>query len=328
MVSARTRTVAFVTILTVLSVVALLLFRTRTSNWTPPAGAAREAENTRATFRASPVARITEPAAVIAALGAGRSFSAVHNTPDGDDIELVEEPDTLTEAQFDALRKTVSDFLAARASANAETYAEWMTNRDYTLKPLDEEIDGKPGLTTRHPGYAHRFKLAAGREISQADTPWTVFRDAFEGECRRHNTTPTGISTGPGAVEIWLATAVGTGGAPVYDILTPFQPVFFARAETLADEPDAPMYWADGQQYDGWPHWKPPVSVEEVLDRDGSVQIARIHFIIRNDRDVVLPADMILFYDPRSGMWHLPDRRAAFEYANTYAIPLYAGPEF
>jgi hypothetical protein len=212
------------------------------------------------------------------------------------------ELDTSSRASF---AETISGWLVARASGDADVYAAWMRSRGYTPAPFvanDRRLFGR------------RFQLRVGREITLDDTPWDVFKAAFEHEMSgaREPGPTTAISTGPQAIE------VQTVRSDRVDALTredPFTPLLVELVESSELPEDlTKIRWEDGLGRLHWYfgvassagalHWAPPVSLAEVIDRDGSALIARALFMQRTSKKRMIPTIMTMYHDPMSGDWH------------------------
>ena len=321
--------IAIAAVIVGLSTLAVLLLRDRAdTEWRPSAESAREATELIERFRGASHAPVSDRETIIAAFEAAPYFDGTRYSPDGDAIETDSPTGTPTPEQARALWRTVSEYLSVRAEADPLVYAEWMKNRGYSLRPLDADLDGIAGVNSTHQGYLRRFRITTGREITPEDSPWTIFRDAFAGEARVLKTTPVALSTDSDAFEIWYGVAEDSDGAPTYEIQTPSLSVFYAKARAINESTDTTTHWVSGIQHNGWPHWSPPVSIEELLQRHGRIITARVHYVIHTNNNSILPTAMIFFLDPANGVWHIPDRRSSFVYVNTYSIPLGTGPEF
>lgn len=301
----------------------------------PPREAVRAAQETRSLFRSMPTARADDHTALMRALDSAALFNSQRYTEDGHEQTDYEEAPVLSGAERESLLDTAAEFISLRAGGDADAYAEWMRSRGYTLKDRDHEIDGVRGLTVRHPGYVLRFRLASGRDPVEDDTAWSMFRDAFIGQFRKNNTKVIGIASGPGAVEVWVGTIREPFETLRFGALDVFRTVLRARvlgvAHNSADHNLADgekTHWFAREQYDGWPFWTPTATYNQIFEKHGAVLTARLHCILRTQDGGVLPAAMILYYDPDSRLWHLPDRREAFIYVNTYAIPMMTSPVF
>lgn len=329
MTTSKAYPIAIAAVILGLSTFAVLLLRNRAvTEWRPSESSAREAAEIVERFRGAGDAPLSDRETIIAAFDAAPYIDGTRYSPDGDPVDTDEPDGTPTPEQVRSLWSTVSDYLSVRAEADPLLYAEWMKNRGYSLRPLDADLDGIAGVNSRHRGYLRRFRITTEREITPEDSPWTVFRDAFAGEARVLKTTPVALSTESEGIEIWYGVAEGYDGESTYEIQTPSLSVFYAKVRSINESADATTHWVSGIQHNGWPHWAPPVSIEELLRRHGRISTARVQFIMRTVDNKILPTAMIFYLDPTSGEWHIPDRRSAFVYVNTYSIPLGTGPEF
>lgn len=313
---------------------AALLLRHRLTAWSPPESSARLATETRERFSAAPMVEADDRDGLISAFDSAESLDVSHYNDHGEIVADDNAAASVSETERRVLFDTVAEVIELRARADAEAYAEWMRARGYRLKSVQDQLQHpNPKWREQYPRmFAPRFEFKAGREITPTDTPWDLFSLAFEGELvhgRGGTTRPRGIATDPNAIEIWFATLRPEHDP--FDIEKPFLPLLFARgSDGESNEDLSQLHWARGQAYMGWAHWAPPVSYREILARDGAVRFARVHCVLQTKGGGVLPTMFILYLDPDTDVWYLPDHPNAMIYSNTYALKLssVSGPEF
>lgn len=231
----------------------------------------------------------------------------------------------LTDAARDALHQTLVDFVRLRAQADAEAYTAWMRARGAALRPL-REAEGLPKFKQR------MFSIHAGREQTPDDTPWTMFRDAFEGDLahgRAGVTRPKSVAAGEHAAKVLIGVMREPGDIShafvqvMSDLLvsTPF-PEDMQRFEW--SEEWAPLIWWMGQGHPGRSYWRPATDLEQVIERDGRALVVEAHLALVTEAGDALPTRIFLYYDPQANRWHID----GVSYVNTYAVTLGAGPAY
>ena len=289
-----------------LSVVAALHLRHRLL-WKPPQNVVRIYEETQRHYLSAPTAQVVDQAAVITA------FESAHTMAIGDD--------SLTDSERTELCSTLAQFLTHRAGADARAYADWMRARGYTPKPLDA-ID---------PVFFGRYRLATGHDPTDGTSPEEVFRVAFEAELRNPSEAgpPVAIATGANATEIQLATiekADALGNA--------FDPILYELAQSVSfPEDPSSLHWSPdlgriqwyiGDSSAGVSHWAAPISLDEIIQRDGFARVARLLFVQRTRNGLMIPTISTSYYDPRTGAWHI----MGVVYVNIDPNGHRGGPEF
>jgi len=309
---------------------AALLIRSRLT-WKPPDDVLRLAHETNERFQSRPMVSADDQASLARAFESGEFHYAWRYGENGElPTETMSSADGLTDRQRRSLVETLADIVHLRAQADADAYAEWMRGRGCTLRgeALRKQIEEWPG----------RFETHAGRELKPDDTPWTIFRAAFEGELkdgRGGASRPQGLATGQNAMEV----LVGVFDPDRHDLSgtfdQPFFPIMWARGQEAYasaggrtpewDEGMSDLHWFTGQGYNGRAHWTPPVTYKEVVERDGRALLADAHFVIRTS-DAALPTRVLLYYEPQTNIWHIE----GLMFINTYAYgnKLYMGPEY
>lgn len=292
----------------------------RSPAWAPPKEAVRFAKDTSDHLTGMPTVPAGDTAALKEFLGAAPALLDAQLAP-----QRPSDAPLLTDGARDALHQTLADIVALRAQADAEAYASYMRGRGAALRPLE---DAK-GLPKFQQGM---FAIHAGREQTPDDTPWTVFRDAFEGDLlheRAGSTRPTGLAVGENSAKILFGVMETPGNIShaflqiLNDLLvsTPL-PEDAARLEWSAEW--APLIWFIGQEHQGRSYWRPSVTLGEVIARDGHALVAEAHLALVTKGGHALPTRIFLYHDPQATRWHID----AMSYVNTYAVTLGAGPAF
>jgi len=230
----------------------------------------------------------------------------------------------LTANARNSLAEDLAKFISLRAGADAETYASYMRDRGAALKPL-EEFDALPPFKQR------MFTIHAGRERLPDDTPWTMFRDAFEGELahgRGGATRPAGIVRDERASKVLFSIVDTQKDGAIYYAFDELASEIFQNSD-MSDSLTAPSKWGDslwyiGQGYDGWTHWRPPIALPEIVTRDGAALVCEVHLVTSAISGNILPTRIFAYYDPAANHWHIE----GMMYINTYGIAIGTGPEY
>jgi len=231
----------------------------------------------------------------------------------------------LTDAARDALHQTLADIVRLRAQADPEAYAAWMRARGASLRPL-REAEELPKFKQR------MFAIHAGREQTPDDTPWTMFRDAFEGDLvhgRAGATRPKSVAAGEHAAKVLFGVVresedINDAFVQMMNDLLVSTPIPQDMQRLEWSEEWAPLVWWIGQGHPGRSYWRPAIALEEVIERDGRALVAEAHLALVTEAGNALPLRVFLYHDPQTNRWQIDE----MSYVNTYAVSLGAGPVF
>lgn len=301
----------------VASTFALLLMR-RGLKYTPPPENARIVEETVRVFRDLSYVQADDINALIEVFDTAPVYSVPpdREQPDREQNEL----DSPTRA---SLARTISEWISARSSGDAEVYGAWMRSRGYIpapLTPTDRRLYGK------------RFQLRTGREITLDDAPLDIFVAAFQHEMSdsREPGPTTAIAVGSSAIEV--QTVRIDQASTISDAFTPILMDLVASSNLPEDM--TTVRWQDGLERLHWyfylassagaSHWMPPVSLNDVINRDGGAMIARVLFMQHTIRKKMIPTIVTLYFDPDSEAWHIDS--VEYEFMSIDGIT--GGPEY
>ena len=259
-----------------------LLYRNRPQPNTPHPIELRAAEDISRAIQSAPAITPDSPDSLIGAIS---SFNFAGE-------------DTVTLPVQSALFETLAAIISHRVQGDAGMYADWMRSRDYTLKDRIQRDRWTPLA----------FKFYTGRDLKESDSTWDIYTALYEGQYNALGgvAKPTGIAAGPeGAGEIQFGIQQDVG---------PIEAAF--RNSPM------PIRWFAGDIISGRQHWTPPVSLDQVVQRDGQALCARVLVGFRTVNDIPLPTEIDLYFDPALNRWHL----AQMMYRNTYKVRF--GPEF
>lgn len=194
----------------------------------------------------------------------------------------------------DEMKRSLAELMAMwldlRARADAEGYAAWMQSRGYVYALRHPR--GRDHYHMDDWSLSGSWRRYSGEEppedLNQID-PERFFRLAFVGslEAQRGMMRSEKVSR---RMQIY------------------FQEVDAYRYDT---RPTGLNDWPEGDYYEGYsvsgdrPHWMPPISYEEILDRDERALVAMIFLGALSAQGDWAPMCVAWYYDPVGETWHI-----------------------
>lgn len=204
--------------------------------------------------------------------------------PEMEDYEIPAEasfrPWTPNPAQKDALIHIVTRWLQRMQKADPAEYAAWMRSRGYTLDP---------------PEFAHQaYEAVIDGPPVESVTDEQLFASLFEYglQVAEGQIRPVGISSAEGGIALRFLLARRP----------PSLVRFYMNADDL-------QQWVGGSGAAARRHWRPPVTLEEVIERHGSAETAVVSMGIKCAAGDLIPVNIIAFRVPNTENWHFHDIR-------------------
>lgn len=176
----------------------------------------------------------------------------------------------------------VGQTLQHYALPDADRYIAWMKGRGYTWTPA------------MPPGVEIGFKQATGRELPANVSREFMFQTLFDWTMSLNSAAAqiTGVAVGPGASRIVLDVA--ERGERWDDGIG-------RSIGRLSREDQLRWYSIPGGSRS---HFRPPITADEVMRRDGSVTVAEVKLGCFDASDNAFVGTLFGFYDPAEGDWH------------------------
>ncbi len=183
------------------------------------------------------------------------------------------------QAMLEPLQALVADFLLARYTASTPAqYEQWMESHGYHFRPRDE-FEKRYGPLSQLSQYSG----------TDSTDPKTVFEHMWEYP-PAINATPDAICTGPGSMIISIAKANANRG---------FTELIVG---SLGNE-----LWMGASVSNCRMWFRPPVTEQELIARDGSVIAAEVGLIVHVPHAPRRPVFVSCFYDPDRQRWWIDD---------------------
>lgn len=202
----------------------------------------------------------------------------------------------------DSLARLIADWLDYRARADVDGYAAWMRSRGYTLALKD--LDAPRHYSMLDLDIKNAWRVYTGSEaperVSDID-PEEFFRVAFA----RSLEEKSGYLRGE---------RVSTRMQVLYQSIPITRPD--TRPGGLGDWPEGDL-WVGYSVAGDRPHWRPPITYEEVLQRDRVALVAMVFVATQAQSGAWLPMCISCYYDMATGEWHIVSA--------TYSNSLYGG---
>ncbi len=196
----------------------------------------------------------------------------------------------------------ITEFIASRATGDADAYADAMRARGARIKAWDEF----------HPAYLGRYFLATGREAGPGDDAYELFRVSMEHELRsgrRDNGLTASIAAGPHTADIQLAE-IRAGDDPysvhfplLVELMETAQQYEFVKNIRWSDDLAKIHWYMTNSSSSGASHWAAPASLDDVLAKHGATLVANVRFIQRFARGAIYPTTALLYLDPDADRW-------------------------
>ncbi len=226
----------------------------------------------------------------------------------------------LDNAIHESLVSAIVTLLDIRARSNADEYAAWMRQRDYTLSD-------RSALPQHRQRLGRYYYLNPEAPLGDR---WEVFDASFVAELRDGvlgNSRPVGITKAADGIEIQYG--VLRDSASFEDAFMPIM-VDLIQSAALPDNPSqwtwtpeiGRLHWYMSNSYSGVPHWTPPDTLEKLIDRYSEVLCAKALIVIMNSSNRAIPTMFSFYYDQARETWNL----LYMFYTNTDAVQ--GGPEF
>lgn len=208
----------------------------------------------------------------------------------------------MSESSRADLASYITEFIASRATGDADAYADAMRARGARIKVWDEF----------HPAYLRRYLLATGREAGPGDDAYEIFRVSMEYELRsgrRDNGLTVSIAAGPHTADIQLAE-IRAGDDPysaffplLMEIMEAAQQYENIRNIRWSDNLAQIHWYMTNSSSSGASHWAPPASLDDVLAVHGAALVANVRFFQRFARGAIYPTTALLYLDPDADLW-------------------------
>jgi len=177
----------------------------------------------------------------------------------------------------------LEEFLAHLSSADPEAYASWMRSRGHELS-RDEELFER---------CAGAWKYFTGEELPP-DPDHDVLFDRLFSEQLMH----ADEQVRP------VAFALADEGARVRYLRLGEQAVGASPSDLFIHTNDGIWRWVGYVVMGARKHWAPPVSLDEVVQRDGYVDCALVSISVLGATGDWIPANIFVYYDPQGEDWH------------------------
>jgi len=185
-------------------------------------------------------------------------------------------PKLATSEQRSALADMVAHWLTFRSAIATDAYIEWMLGRGYEWRTDDFE-DMMVDQTYRH---------YTGEDLPPDSSRRDVFETLFEAGLRAR----AGVTRPAELVSMEMRFALCQG----------------EQIEQCAF-PDEPGYrwWISRYSTGARPHFQPPRTYEQVVERDGEALCAVVNLACRTAADAWSTYRVLCYFDPESEVWRI-----------------------
>lgn len=190
------------------------------------------------------------------------------------------------------LGNTIAAFIRFRAERDPAAYSAWMRERGCVLV-LDAEDSKPPYLLKREDAKCYHDAFS-DYPIDPRFTAYEIFEKLFllELDCMGESLLfPDSVVAGDGIAVMYRTVDESWSASP---------------ASGFIIEPNQELeLWQGDSSMSGEPHWRPPIMLEEVFERDGEATLAAVLIATKTDEGRFAPLTVTLFYDPSSELWHI-----------------------
>ncbi len=191
----------------------------------------------------------------------------------------------VTDEQRAAFAHTIATWIGYRATLDAEGFAEWMRSRGCTLaieSVPDEELRRILRRSIREARYEHYVGAPMPPDLTAEEYHAAMFSATLK--YANDLFRPVAIAADDGASHFF--TRVRSAEGPAYES--------WAGMEL----------WRSSTTGGGEPHWLPPASLQNVIDRDGSALFGTALLGVLGGNQRWHSLLIHLYWDPERSLWH------------------------
>lgn len=241
------------------------------------------------------------PEEVALARAAQRQFAHLPRVPASDETAVAQ---AIADArpipgQFDvvtpddALRRSLAQTLAQwirfRADMDPAGYSAWMRLRGCRLwLETTTDDDELPVYSMQLDTRSEQYAYFMGEPVPPGITPQRLHDVFFEKSLSCYGTQtilPSYLVSGDGAAAVYKR--IGPGGSP-----------------TPLESWEGSELWFGLGTIGGYVQWRPPITLDEVIERDGDALTASVALATQSPRGGFAPLGITLYYDPDTKLWH------------------------
>lgn len=182
----------------------------------------------------------------------------------------------VTPEQRAALAAHIAEWLALRAAGDPDAYGDWRRSQGYRLRDDDLDNDARAGS----------YEYYTGALPPEGIAPDQLFRVLWENSLSRHlgALRPAHIA----APEMRFARCIEE----------------VIEHDMFPNEP-SDLWWSGRSVAPSRRHWLPPITYEQVLERDGEALCAGVYVATRSAKGGWVTYKIYAYYDSAGGQWHI-----------------------
>ncbi len=184
-----------------------------------------------------------------------------------------------TPEQRRLLSRLIAEWLCLRSRADPREYSAWARGRGYSLRRDDPAEDGFDE------SYEHFTKQPYSPAVNREE----LFSAIFAGTLGANNGVIRPVEVGD--VEVYFGYSKAQRGGDIEGDLLPDNP------------PD--RWWVGMGVFGSRRHWLPPVTLSDVVKRDGRALCAAVNMAVLGASGSWIIHRVYCYYDPRSNSWHI-----------------------